>query len=111
MERFGSHLILPVGLQQQSSRGHGGNLEDILTDQRNFLKQLVAPCAEDPNSVHLSNQNALILYGEPVIKGQGSRMTKDAMMILANIFPPLNNETNILNRKMHGECIYKLNFI
>lgn len=77
MERFDSHLVLPVGLQQQSSRGHGGNLEDILTDQRNFLKQLVAPAAEDPNSIHLSNQNALILDGEPVIKGQGSRRTKD----------------------------------
>lgn len=72
VEQAGSHLVLPVGLQQQRSRSHGGNLENILTDQRNFLKQLVTSGAEDPNSIHFCNQNTLILYGEPVIRGQGS---------------------------------------
>lgn len=68
----GSYLVLPVGLQQQSSGSHGCNLEDVLTDQRNLLKQLLSGRADDSNSVQLSNQNTVILYWESDVgvKGQ-----------------------------------------
>lgn len=39
--RLKSYLILPVCLQQQSSRSHGSDLEDVLANQRNLLKQLL----------------------------------------------------------------------
>lgn len=68
----GSYLVLPVGLQQQSSRSHGCNLKDVLTDQRNLLKQLLSGRADDSNSVQLSNQNTVILYWESDVRGQGS---------------------------------------
>lgn len=67
----GSYLILPVGLKQQSSGSHGSDLEDVLTDQRNLLKQLLIGRADDSNSIQLSNQNTVILYWEPDVRGQG----------------------------------------
>lgn len=67
----GGHLVLPVRLQQQRSRVHGGDLEDVLTDQRNLLQQLLIGRADDPNSVNLSDTNTLILNGEPEL---GSRV-------------------------------------
>lgn len=82
---MGSHLVLPVGLQQQRSRSHGGNLEDILTDQRNFLKQLLTSGAEDPNSIHFSNQDTLILDREPVIVGVKGQVDLNRKMFFTGL--------------------------
>lgn len=77
------YLVLPVGLQQQSSGRHGGDLEDVLTDQRNLLQQLLIGRADYPNSIHLSHQNTRILNGIPEGRGQRSnhqRMTHEDIL-------------------------------
>lgn len=54
-------LILLLGLQQQRSRGHRGNFEDLLTGHWNLMQELVRAAGEDADSVQLRYQVGVLI--------------------------------------------------